>query len=134
MTLEERTRALIEKTRALDGRFGRSAASSFPEMGPAARIITDQPAIWKALIAPAYLPGVVAGPPFEAGGGDCDLFQLWVYDRLRVTAHMRGEELAVRLYAPGAWEPIFFVGSFPDTSPILPGDALNTLTARAAAY
>lgn len=120
MNIEHRTWFLIDKISALDAQFGRRATATNANLGNRARIITDQPSIWTAVLAPDYEPCKPTDPNQDQGGG-WTLFQLWVYDHLRVTAHIRSEELAVRLYKPGAWESLFFLTDLPPIAPIHPG-------------
>ena len=120
MTFENRTRVLLDKVRALDERFGRAAGPPYNDGGSQARIITDRPGTWEALVVPRYLTAAVA----ERAGAQTDtwsLFQLRAYNGLRVTAHCRGDEVKVRYYLPGPWERIFFVVELPDLPALLPG-------------
>ena len=117
MTIDDRASSIVHTVSALDPRFTRAAD---PKFGTRARTITDAPAIWDALIVPDYLPNVMAGPPVTPDGGPWDLFCLSAYGQPRLTAHVRNDEVRVRLYQPGVWERAFFFADLPDVAPMLP--------------
>ena len=56
----------------------------------------------------------------DSSGELWDLFELSVYGQARMTVAIRGEEINLRYYIPGNWEPIFTIEDSFDTVPLLP--------------
>jgi len=108
----ERARIIIDKVLALEPRFGRHGPPRSYNTTIPTRLITDEPARWEARITRGYEKD-------QDGGENWDLFELSIYGQQRVTAVFRGEELVVRHYLPGVWEPIFLIVGSNDTTPLL---------------
>lgn len=123
MTYEDRVRMIVDQVRGRDAQFGRSMTTTVTASSTerAARRISDDPR-WTATIVPSQLPAAVTdGADASDRKPDWDLFQLWVYDDLKVTAHLRGDELGLRMYKPGPWEKIFLLFDLPGAVALLPG-------------
>jgi hypothetical protein len=117
MDHQDRTRIIVGKVLAQEKGQGRSA--SIAGVGAPGRWIGND-ARWLAAVMPGHLSGHLAGIG-DPRDGDWALFQLFSFDQLRVTAHIRNEEIAVRLYLPGLWERSFFPVDLPMDAPTLPG-------------
>ena len=109
MNIENRSAIIINSVLARGSR-GVSIA-------PGVQRISDDPR-WYAL----FTPGQHKEPKTtDPGGSPWDLIQVFVYAQLRLTAHVRGEDIRVRLYRPGPWEAIFIRIDLPVLPPVLPG-------------
>jgi hypothetical protein len=99
--------------------FGRPVSAADTGFDKPGRWISDDPS-WKALVVPGQLPATRVDPN-DKHGGDWDLLQVWVHGTLRVTAHIRGDEISVKLYKSGPWDKTFHLFGVPPLPPLLPG-------------
>ena len=111
MSHDRRARMIIDHVESRDERWGRSAPPRSDDTQNPSRIISDDPR-WSARVTREDQKG--------PDGQLWDLIQLFVFDELRMTAIYRDEQLQLRLFKPGAWEPIFTIKQFADRTPIVP--------------
>jgi hypothetical protein len=109
----ERARTILDQVLSIEPRFGRHGPPRASHTTIPTRLVSGDPR-WEASISRGY-----AKDP--SGGDSWDLFELRVYGQQRVTAVFRGQELELRQYLPGPWEPIFLIVAPGDTTPLLPG-------------
>lgn len=95
-----------------DDRWGRSGPPRKENSDKPCRIISDDPR-WSARVTREDQPG--------PDGEPWNLIELSVYGQDRMTAIYRGDQVEIRMFRPGAWEPIFTIIDSGDTTPILPG-------------
>ena len=108
----ERARVIVDQVLALEPRVGRDGPPRAHHTIIPTRLIKGEPR-WEARISRGYEKG-------PNGGEKWDLFELFIYGQQRMTAALRGPELILRQYLPGAWEPIFLITPTFDTVPLLP--------------
>lgn len=107
----ERARIVVDHVLGLDPRFSRHGPPRSAATKAASRLITDDPR-WEARISPGYQ---------KAPDGEVwDLFELFVYGQARMTAALNGDQIDLRYFIPGKWEPIFTSFDSPDTTPLFP--------------
>lgn len=111
MSHDRRARMIIDHVESRDERWGRSAPPRSEDSDKPSRIISDDP---------RWFAQVTRGDQTGPNGELWDLIQLFVFDELRMTAIYRGEDLELRLFKPGAWEPIFTIKQFADRTPVVP--------------
>jgi hypothetical protein len=106
-----RARLVIDHVLGLADRYEKSGSPRSDATDRPSRWISDDTR-WKARISTEYQMG--------PDGERWDLFELFVYDELKMTAAMKGELIELRLFRPGKWEPIFTLVETSDTTPLLP--------------
>jgi hypothetical protein len=111
MDKEDRTRFIIDVVLERDGTWGKTVQPRSPDSSSRTRLISDDPR-WEARVSFEYEK--------DSSGELWDLFELFAYGQRRITAAMRGDELKLRYYIPGAWEPIFLCFDPGDTTPLRP--------------
>ena len=105
-----RARLIVDHVLGLHGQFSKPGLPRSEFTTLPSQWISDDPR-WQARVSPQY---------HRTPEGDWDLFELFVYDKLRMTAALKGDALELRLFTPGSWEPIFTLHETPDTEPLLP--------------
>lgn len=113
MNKDRRARMIINRVENRDDdRWGRTGPPRSDDSDRPTRMISDDPR-WFARVT----RNDQRGPDGELW----DLIELWVYKQHRMTAIYSGDQLEIRLFKPGPWEPIFTIIDSGDTTPILPG-------------
>jgi hypothetical protein len=102
---------IINHVESLDERWGRAGPPQTDTTEKPSRIISDDPT-WVAHLTREHQKG--------RDGQLWDLIQVFVYDQLKMTAIFRGEQLELRLFVPGPWEPFFTIVQSPDRTPLVP--------------
>lgn len=110
MNKERRARMIINHVENRDERWGRSGPPRSDTTDKPTRIISDDPRL-SARVTREHQTG--------PDGQPWDLVEPWVYGQHRMTAIYRGDELEIRVFKPGPWEPIFTIISTHDETPIL---------------
>lgn len=118
MNYKERTRVISSFVQVRDRQFGKPARAEDTGVGKPGRSISDDPS-WRALFVPGQLSAKLVNPGDT--GADWDLLQLWVYGTLRLTAHLRGDDISEKLYKSGPWESTFHLHGLPPLPPLQPG-------------
>ena len=118
MNYKDRIRSISNVVQARDAKFGKPARAEETGVGKPGRRISDDPS-WYALFVPGQLSAMSVNPGDT--GADWDLLQLWVHDSLRMTAHLRGDEISEKLYKSGPWESTFHLHGLAPLPPLLPG-------------
>jgi hypothetical protein len=118
MNYNDRIRVISNAIHVRDARFGTLARADETGVGKLGRWISDDPS-WRALFVPGQLSAKTANPVDT--GADWDLLQLWVHGSLRLTAHLRGDEISEKLYKSGPWEGTSHLHGLPSLPTLLPG-------------
>ena len=111
MDKDARARLIIDQVLKMNDSHGRKAPPRSPQSAAMTRIISDD-CRWEVRLSKDYQK--------DSSGQSWDLFELSVYGQARMTAAIRGEEIELRYYVPGKWEPIFTILDSFDTVPLLP--------------
>lgn len=106
-----RARMVINRVISLDGRWGRAGVPRSETSDKPSRIISDD-CRWEARVTRADQKG--------PDGELWDLIELWVYGQPRMTALFRGDDVELRMFLPGFWEPIFTIIGSPDRTELRP--------------
>jgi hypothetical protein len=102
---------MIDRVLNSDPHFGKIGKPRSDQTELPCRIISGD-CRWSACISPAYFK--------DSAGALWDLFELTVYDELRVTAVFNDSDVQLRRYMPGSWEQIFVIIDPKDRTPLLP--------------
>lgn len=111
MDKNARARMIIDHVLNMNDTHGRQAPPRSSQSTSPSRIISDD-CRWDVRLSLNYEK--------DAAGELWDLFELSVYGQARMTAAIRGEEINLRYYIPGKWEPIFIICDSIDTVPLMP--------------
>jgi hypothetical protein len=98
MNVEERAKQIINQVLSMDERWGKLGAPRKDGSDKPSRIITDDPR-WYARLTRDHEKG--------PDGEKWDLIEIFAREQLRMTAVFRGDQVDVRLYESGSWEPMF---------------------------
>ena len=111
MNKQERARIIVNDVLSRDKKFGKTVEPRSQNSTSRTRLISDDPR-WKARVSFEYEK--------DSSGRLWDLFELFAYGQARMTAAIRGNEVKLRYYVPGGWEPIFLCFDPGDTTPLRP--------------
>jgi hypothetical protein len=106
-----RARMIIDHVLAHDHLWGRAGPPRSDKSDKPSRIISDGRR-WEARMTRADQK--------DPDGELWDLIELSVYGQPRMTALFRGDDVELRMFLPGVWEPIFTIVGTPDTTPLRP--------------
>lgn len=111
MNKDTRAHMIVDHVLNLNETFGRPGPPRSVHTKSPCRIISGD-CRWEARLSPKYEK--------DSSGELWDLFELFVYGQARMTVAIRNDEIKLRYYIPGKWEPIFIVLDSFDTVPHLP--------------
>jgi hypothetical protein len=106
-----RARTIIDHVMSLDDRWGRAGPPRSANTNKPSRLISDD-CRWEARVT----RGDQKGPDGELW----DLIELSVYGQPRMTALFRGEDVELRMFLSGVWEPIFTIVGSSDPTELRP--------------
>ena len=106
-----RARHIIHHVQALDEKWGKPGDPRKEGSDKTSRIISDE-VRWHARVTPEH----EIGPD----GEPWDLIEVTAHGQHRMTAAFREDEIDLRLFLPGPWEPVFNLPNPTDLTPLLP--------------
>jgi hypothetical protein len=116
MNKHRRARVIIDHVQNMDQAWGKAGPPRSERTDKPSRIISAD-CRWEARVTREDQKG--------ADGELWDLIELFAHGQLRMTAAFRGEQIDLRLYRPGPWEPLFNIYNAPDGDPVGPNDGID---------